>query len=169
LKYLKNIEANINNVLIMAGDFNIRDSSWDPSFLYYSHHCKSLTDIVDSINLCMSKSTNQVPTRYSDNPSNSNSVINLMFLHPNSLEFNNHMIYSEWRLFSDHTPLTIDIAIYEEHILIKKYTIVKNSEKESKFIAELIDSIKRLNTENLTRKEALDQTVQEFGDKVDGI
>ena len=71
-------------------------------------------------------------------------------------------------LFRPHS-LTIDIAIYEEHILIKKYTIVKNSKKESKFIAELIDSIKRLNTENLTRKEALDQTVQEFGDKVDGI
>ena len=27
LKYLKNTEANINNVLIMTGDFNIRDSS----------------------------------------------------------------------------------------------------------------------------------------------
>jgi len=27
LKYLKNTEANIHNVLVMAGDFNIRDSS----------------------------------------------------------------------------------------------------------------------------------------------
>ena len=27
LKYLKNIEANINNILIMVGDFNIRDNS----------------------------------------------------------------------------------------------------------------------------------------------
>ena len=27
LKYFKNTEANINNVLIMTGNFNIRDSS----------------------------------------------------------------------------------------------------------------------------------------------
>ena len=27
LKYLKDIEVNINNILIMTGDFNIRDSS----------------------------------------------------------------------------------------------------------------------------------------------
>jgi len=27
LKYLKDIKANINNILIMTGDFNIRDSS----------------------------------------------------------------------------------------------------------------------------------------------
>ena len=27
LKYFKNTEANINNILIMIGDFNIRDSS----------------------------------------------------------------------------------------------------------------------------------------------
>jgi len=27
LKYLKDTEANINNILIMTGDFNIRDSS----------------------------------------------------------------------------------------------------------------------------------------------
>ena len=26
LKYLKNAEANIHNILVMAGDFNIRDS-----------------------------------------------------------------------------------------------------------------------------------------------
>ena len=28
LKYLKNTEVNINNVLIITGDFNIRDSLW---------------------------------------------------------------------------------------------------------------------------------------------
>jgi len=30
LKYLKDIEVNIDNILIMTGDFNIRDSLWDP-------------------------------------------------------------------------------------------------------------------------------------------
>ena len=27
IKYLKDIEANLNNVIIMTGDFNIRDSN----------------------------------------------------------------------------------------------------------------------------------------------
>jgi len=32
LKYLKDTEVNINNVLIMTGDFNIRDNLWNSSF-----------------------------------------------------------------------------------------------------------------------------------------
>jgi len=78
LKYLKNTNTNINNILIMARNFNIRDSSWDPSFLYYSIHCDLLNDIADSIDLYMSKSTNCVPTRYSDNQNNLNLVIDLI-------------------------------------------------------------------------------------------
>jgi len=35
LKYLKNTEANFQNILIMAGNFNIRDSNWD---LCYHFH-----------------------------------------------------------------------------------------------------------------------------------
>jgi len=77
----------------MTGDFNIRDNSWDPLFPHYSSHCNTLTDIADSLNLCISKSTNQVPTRYSDNLNNSNLVIDLIFLQPTSLEFDNHMIH----------------------------------------------------------------------------
>ena len=80
LKYLKDTEANINNVLVITGNFNIRNNSWDPSFPYHSIHCDLLTDIADFINLCIFKSTNQVSTRYSDNQNNLNSVINLMFL-----------------------------------------------------------------------------------------
>ena len=91
LKYLKNTEANINNILVVARNFNIRDNSWDSSFLYHSIYCNLLTNITDSMNLCVSKSTNQVSTRYSDNQSNSDLVINLMFLEPNSSEFDNHM------------------------------------------------------------------------------
>jgi len=34
LKYLKNIEANIHNILVMAGNFNIKDSSWDSVFSF---------------------------------------------------------------------------------------------------------------------------------------
>jgi len=42
LKYLKNTEVNLNNVLAMTGDFNIRSNDWDPSYSYYSIH----TDIL---------------------------------------------------------------------------------------------------------------------------
>ena len=31
LKYLKDTEVNIHNILVMARDFNIRDREWDPS------------------------------------------------------------------------------------------------------------------------------------------
>jgi len=67
LKYLKDTEVNIDNVLIMTGDFNIRDSSWNSNFPHYSVYRDTLIDITDSFNLELSKPTNCVPTRYLDN------------------------------------------------------------------------------------------------------
>ena len=92
LKYLKNTEANINNILIIMSDFNIRDSSWDPLF---PNHGDMLTNITDSLSLYISNATIQVPTKYTDNPNNLNSVINLMFLQPNSDEFDSYIIHSK--------------------------------------------------------------------------
>ena len=48
LKYLKDTESNIYNIIIITGDFNIRDSIWDSNFLFYSSHSNSLFDIADS-------------------------------------------------------------------------------------------------------------------------
>ena len=39
-----------------------------------------------------------------------------MFLHPNSVEINNHYILSEIQYSLDHVPLTINISIIEEYI-----------------------------------------------------
>jgi len=78
-----------------------------------------------------------------------------MFLKPDSSELNNHTIHLEWRLSSDHTPLTVDITIMEEHIQTRKCTLVKNSKEEENFITELIGVITRLNTENIPSKEVL--------------
>ena len=100
LKYLKDTEANTNNILIITGDLNIRNSIWDPSFLYHSTCSDPLTDITNSINLCLSRLTNPVPTRYLDNQNNSNSVIHLMFLRQDLSEFNNHTIYPNIRYSS---------------------------------------------------------------------
>ena len=64
----------------MTGNFNICDSSWDPSFSHHSSISNDLIIIADSFNLDLSSPTNQVFTRYSDTPGESNSVIDLIFL-----------------------------------------------------------------------------------------
>ena len=58
LKYLKNTEANINNILFITGNFNIRDSIWNPNFPHHSIHSNLLIDIADFINLYLLSFTN---------------------------------------------------------------------------------------------------------------
>ena len=58
LKYLKDTEADISNILVMTGDFNIRYSSWNLSFLHHSTHCDLLNNIADSMDLYMFRPTN---------------------------------------------------------------------------------------------------------------
>jgi len=58
LKYLKDSEANIPNLLIMTSNFNIRDSIWDTSFPYHSSISDDLIIIADSFNLDLSIPTN---------------------------------------------------------------------------------------------------------------
>ena len=80
LKYLKDTEVNIDNVLIMTGDFNIRDQLWDPTFPYHSTISDDLFIIANSFNLSLSTATNSCPTRYSDVSGEADSVLDLMFL-----------------------------------------------------------------------------------------
>jgi len=152
----------------MTGDFNIRDNTWNSLFSHYLIYSNTLRDIADSFNICLFKSTNQVPTRYVNNPNNLNLVIDLIFLHPNSEEFDNHTIYSDWRMSSDHAPIMVNIFIFEEHIQTKKQSI-KNSEEERNFITEIIESIKQMNTDHIKRNEDLEQIVQDFTYKMNDI
>ena len=92
LKYLKNIEINLNNVLIITEDFNIKDNDWDLLYPHYSTYADTLREIADLIDLKLSISINQVSTCYADNSNEANSVIDLIFLWANSEEFNNHSI-----------------------------------------------------------------------------
>ena len=119
LKYLKDTEVNINNILIMTGDFNIRDSFWNPNFLYHSTHKDILFDIADSFQLEISKLTEFFPTRYSNNNQNSNSVLNLVFLCLFLTEFDNHHIYPDWRLTSDHA-LSLSTSQYSMNVCQQK-------------------------------------------------
>ena len=80
LKYLKDTEVNINQVLIMAGNFNIRDSLWDPSSPFHFSISDNLIMIADSFDLALLSPTNPGPTRFSDTTGESNLVIDLIFL-----------------------------------------------------------------------------------------
>lgn len=51
LKYLKDIKANLSNVIIITGDFNIRDSNWNLLYLYYSTHADTLSEVANAVNL----------------------------------------------------------------------------------------------------------------------
>ena len=90
LKYLKNTQVNLNNVLIMTEDFNIRDSDWNLSYSYYISYSGILREIADNLNLDLSTPINPVSTQYMDNSQNSNLIIDLMFLYAKSEGFNNH-------------------------------------------------------------------------------
>ena len=169
LKYLKDIEVNIWNLLVITGDFNIRDNLWDP---LYPHHF-SLSDdlfiIADCFNLGLSVSTNWVPTRYSNNIQEANSVIDFMFLQFGSSKMDNHLIHPNWRLTSDHTYLTVVIPIIKEHIQTKKCSIVKNSNKEYTFIKELTESLRSINTLDIGDIVHLDSIINEFTSSLESI
>jgi len=120
LKYLKDTEVEIGNVLILTGDFNIRDHFWDLNFLYHSHHRETFFEITDLLQLEISEPYEFFHTRYSNDPQISNLVLDLVFLCPGYPKFNNHYIHSNWRLSSNHTPITIDIFITEEQVHTKK-------------------------------------------------
>lgn len=135
-------------------------------FPHHSSISDNLLIIVDSFNLDLSFPTNLVPTRYSDNVNNSNSVINLMFFHNRSNELNNHFIYPDWQLTSDHVPLTIIIPIVKESINITKCLITKDSKEEAFFIKEVTISVRSLNMSNLLDITSLDRVVNKFASAI---
>ena len=167
LKYLKDTEVNINNVILMTGDFNIRDSLWNLSFSFHSSISNNLIMIADSFDLVLSSPTNSCPTRYSDMARKSNSVINLMFLQYRSSELDHHFILPDSRLSSDHAPLSIDIPIFEEIIQTLKLTIVPKSEQETAFINDVISNFKTLDTSNIVDVVKLERVVNQLRSIID--
>lgn len=80
LKYYKDIKVNLQNVLIMAGNFNIRSNDWNSLYLFYSIYSNTLLEISDSFDFSLSSLIQYIPTCYSKNTNNMNSVIDLFFL-----------------------------------------------------------------------------------------
>jgi len=167
LKYLKDIEVNINNVLVMTGDFNIRDSLWDPSFPHHSAISNDLLIIADSYNLALSTPTNPYPTRYLDTVGEANSTIDLMFLRYGSSEINQHSVHPDWHLTSDHALLSIVIPITDKIISTSKLSIQQKSEQENTFLEEVTLSFKNFDTSNITNKEDLEFMVNKLNSLVD--
>ena len=167
IKYLKNIEFNFQNLLVITEDFNIQDSLWDPSFNHHSSISDNLFAIVDSFKLSLLYPINQVSTRYSDNTNDSNSVINLMFLHYDFSKLNMHSIHPEWYLMSDHALLTITIPIIEEHIATHKRTITKISDKKDEFNKEVITSFSKLDVSSISNIPKLEEVILDFVNIVD--
>ena len=149
LKYLKDTEVNIDNVVLMTGNFNIRNSLWDLSFPFHSSISDELITIADSFNLALSTPTNPCSTRYSDMAGESNSIIDLMFLCYRSSELDHHTILSKSRLSSDHTPLSINIPIFEEIIQMSKLTLTPKSDHETAFIKDIILNFEILDMSNI--------------------
>ena len=144
LKYLKNTEANIWNILVMTGDFNIRDSDWDSNFPFHLVYSDLLINIVDMFDLFFLNPINLVPTRYSDNCNNSNSVINLMFLRPNFVELNNYSILLELWYLLDHASLVVDIHISKEFMQDERHIFIKNSKNKLRYISEFVENFKKI-------------------------
>ena len=167
IKYLKNTEFNLRNLLIMTGDFNIRNSLWDPSYNFHSLISNDLFMIVDSFDLNLSVHINQISTRYSDNANDSNSVIDLMFLWCNFSEINSYTIYPDWQLILDHAPLMIYISIIKEHIPTCKRTLTKNSVEEVEFVNEVIASFAKVDVSNISNILDLDEIISIWADIVD--
>jgi len=151
----------------MTDDFNIRDNLWDPSFQFHSSISNDLIMIADSFDLALSLPTNPGPTRFSDTAGESNSIIDLMFLRYGSVELNNHTILSRSRLFSDHTPLSINIPIFEKVVHLLNFTIPPKSDRELAFIKDIISNFKSLDTSNIDNPEKLEQLINQLGSIVE--
>jgi len=67
LQVLWNNTRNIGITIVMTGNFNIRDSDWDPNVQYYSIHTEDLMSIADSLDLELATPVNPGPTRFADN------------------------------------------------------------------------------------------------------
>ena len=162
LKYFKDTKVNINNVLLMTGDFNIRDSLWDLSVPHHSSISDDLIIIADLFNFALSTPINPCPTRYSDTAGEANSVIDLIFLCYRSRELNQHSIHPNSCLFSDHASLSINISIDEEIVCTSKLSIPQKSKQETAFVEKVISDLKNLDTSNIANTKRLEHIVNQL-------
>jgi len=159
IQVLCNNTRNIGNTVVMTGDFNIRNSDWDPNVQYHLIHTEDLMSITDSLDLELASPMNPGPTRFADNQRDSNSILDLMFMNPNNSGFNKYILKPDICLLSDHVPLIIDVGIKEENINLTFQAIKKDSEEEEVFIRDIIKSIRNIDTSNLVNLEDIQRYI----------
>ena len=157
------------HVLIMTEDFNIKDNDYDLLYLHYLTYVDILREIADSFNIELSLLINQISIQYMNNSQDSNSVLDLMFLHENIEKFNNYIISLDFWSISNHTFLLVCIIIKKETIQDKKQTIIKNSKEEKEFISELRNRISCIDTTNIHDYEILEEVTQEFNSIIEKL
>jgi len=160
LYFLSQNIINLDNTIIMTGDFNIQDSNWDLNYHYHFIHTEDLITIANSFGLKLSPLLNPGPTRFADNPCNSNSVIDLVFLLPDNREFSQYTLHPNIYKLSDHVPLIIKVDIVDTNIDCSFRVISKDSEEEKNFIATLTKEVSNLNLSNIQSKDDLENLVQ---------
>jgi len=160
LQFLNRNIINLNNIVVMSGNFNIRDNDWDPNYSHHSVHTEDLFTLAESLGLDLSPPLNPGPTRFADNPCDTNSVIDLVFINPNNPGFGQHTLHPELRRPSDHVPFFIEVGINKTNLDNTFWSIGKDSEEEENFIKALTNNILTLDTMIITSKEILEITVQ---------
>jgi len=162
LYFLNRNIVDLNNTVVMTGNFNIRDNDWDPNYSHHSAHTKDLLTLAESLGLDLSPPINPGPTRFADNLRDMNSVIDLAFINPNNSGFGQHSLYPELHRPSDHVPFIIEVSINETNIDNSFWSISKDSEEEKNFIKAITDNILALDTSNIMSKENLETIVQQL-------
>lgn len=153
----------------MTGDFNIRDSDWDPSFLYYSSYTETLLKIADNLELQLLNPTNSGPTCYTNNLLDFNSVIDLMFLQHNNSALHNYIIVPNlWYPF-DHAPLTVKITVQKESNWNVKSTLVKDSDKEANFLQDLSHILCNIDTINICSATDLKSAINTYATAIESL
>jgi len=154
--------TNIGKTIILTGDFNIRDSNWDPNFRHHSSHSDDLITIADSLGLKLSPPSNPGPTRFADNQRDTNSVIDLVFLPPNNIGFGQQKLHPKIHKSSDHVPLIIEIGIREINTDINIWSIKNDSKEEKEFISSLVQGVQSLDTSAIRSQANLESSVQQL-------
>ena len=115
--------------------------------------------IADLFNLTLSTPINPFPTRFSDIAGEANLVIDLMFLRYRSSKLNQHSIYPDQCLFSDHAFLSITIPIDDKFVNTSKLSIPPNSNQEKAFIKDIISIFKNIEITNITNNDNLENII----------
>ena len=103
--------------------------------------------------------SNPGPTRFANNPQDSNSVLDFVFLSSSNNRFGQYSLYPELQKPSDHVLLIIEVDIKEVNVNIAIQSIKNDSDKEKEFTKVLINSIECIDISAITSREALQSTI----------